>query len=41
LLGLAAVLGGMSRTEAARIGGMDRQTLRHWAYRFNQHGPDG
>ncbi len=28
LLSLAAVLDGMNRTEAARIGGMDRQTLR-------------
>lgn len=41
LLALAAVLDGMKRTEAARIGGMDRQTLRDWAHRFNQHGPDG
>ena len=41
LLALGAVLDGMNRTEAARIGGMDRQTLRDWAHRFNQHGPDG
>jgi len=41
LLALAAVLEGMNRTVAARIGGMDRQTLRDWAHRFNQHGPDG
>jgi transposase len=41
LLALASVLDGMNRTEAARIGGMDRQTLRDWAHRFNQHGPDG
>src|SRR3954471_22427978 len=41
LLSLAAVLDGMSRTEAAWIGGMDRQTLRDWAHRFNDHGPDG
>jgi len=41
LLALAAVLGGANRAEAARIGGMDRQTLRDWAHRFNQHGPDG
>jgi transposase len=41
LLALAAVLDGMNRTAAARIGGMDRQTLRDWAHRFNQHGPDG
>lgn len=41
LLSLAAVLDGMSRTDAARIGGMDRQTLRDWVHRFNQLGPDG
>src|SRR5688500_19608989 len=41
LLSLAAVVDGMSRTEAARIGGMDRQTLRDWVHRFNAHGPDG
>jgi transposase len=41
LLSLAAVLDGMSRTEAACIGGMDRQTLRDWVHRFNEHGPDG
>ena len=31
----------MNRTDAARIGGMDRQTLRDWVHRFNQFGPDG
>src|SRR5688500_2362512 len=41
LLSLAAVLDGMNRTEAARIGGMDRQTLRDWVHRFDAHGPDG
>jgi transposase-like protein len=41
LLSLAAVLDGMNRTEAARIGGMDRQTLRDWVHRFNEHGPEG
>ncbi len=41
LLSLAAVLDGMSRTEAARIGGMDRQTLRDWVHRFNERGPGG
>lgn len=41
LLSLAAVLDGMNRTEAARIGGMDRQTLRDWVHRFNDHGADG
>jgi hypothetical protein len=32
LLAIAAVLDGASRTEAARIGGMDRQTLRDWVF---------
>jgi transposase len=41
LLALAAVLEGQNRTEAARLGGMDRQTLRDWAHRFNQLGPEG
>lgn len=41
LLSLAAVLDGMSRADAARIGGMDRQTLRDWVHRFNALGPDG
>jgi transposase len=34
-------LDGASREEAAKIGGMDRQTLRHWVIRFNEQGPDG
>ena len=29
------------RAEAAKIGGMDRQTLRDWVIRFNEQGPDG
>jgi hypothetical protein len=41
LLSLAAVLDGMNRDDAARIGGMDRQTLRDWVHRFNAAGPDG
>jgi transposase-like protein len=41
LLSLAAVLDGMSRADAARMGGMDRQTLRDWVHRFNAGGPDG
>ena len=41
LLALAAVYDGMSRVDAAQIGGMDRQTLRDWAHRFNAEGPDG
>ena len=41
LFGLANVLDGMSREAAARAAGMDRQTLRDWVHRFNEHGPDG
>src|SRR5580700_5815916 len=41
LLAVAGVYDGMSREEAARIGGMDRQTLRDWVLRFNERGPDG
>jgi transposase len=41
LLAIAAVLDGASREEAAKVGGMDRQTLRDWVIRFNEQGPDG
>ena len=41
LLALAAVYAGMSRAEAAEVGGMARQTLRDWAHRFNAEGPEG
>ena len=41
LLALAAVYDGMSRAAAARVGGVDRQTLRDWAHRFNAEGPEG
>src|SRR5580692_7306295 len=41
LLSLAGVRDGMDRGAAARIGGMDRQTLRDWVHRFNASGPDG
>ena len=41
LLSLAAVRDGMDRGAAAKIGGMDRQTLRDWVHRFNASGPDG
>jgi transposase len=41
LLAIAAVLDGASREDAAKIGGMDRQTLRDWVMRFNEQGPDG
>jgi transposase len=32
---------GSRRGAAAKIGGMDRQTLRDWVHRFNASGPDG
>ena len=41
LLSIAAVYDGMSRADAARIGGMDRQSLRDWVHRFNAEGPAG
>jgi transposase len=41
LLSLAAVRDGMDRGSAAKIGGMDRQTLRDWVHRFNAGGPEG
>ncbi len=41
LLAIAAVLDGSSRAGAAKIGGMDRQTLRDWVIRFNEEGPEG
>ena len=41
LLSIAAVYDGMNRREAAKIGGMDRQTLRDWVHRFNTEGPEG
>jgi len=41
LLALANALDGMSRDRAARQAGMDRQTLRDWAIRFNAEGVEG
>lgn len=41
LLSIAAVVDGASRAAAAKLGGMDRQTLRDWVHRFNADGPDG
>jgi transposase len=38
LLALASALDGMSRAEAARVAGMDRQTLRDWVIRYNDGG---
>src|SRR4029078_3648096 len=41
LLGIANALDGMSRAEAAKCAGMDRQTLRDWVIRYNEHGVAG
>jgi transposase len=41
LLAIAAVYEGKKRHEAARVGAMDRQTLRDWVHRFDAHGPAG
>jgi transposase len=41
LLGLANALDGMDRGQAARLAGMDRQTLRDWVIRFNAEGVEG
>ena len=41
LLAIAGALEGLSRADAARVGGMDRQTLRDWVIRFNTDGPEG
>jgi len=38
---LALVLEGRSRTEAAELNGMDRQTLRDWVHRYNALGVEG
>ena len=41
LLALAAIAQGKNRTEAARIGCMNLQTLCDWVNRFNDEGPEG
>jgi transposase len=41
ILAIANALDGMGREEAARSAGMDRQTLRDWVLRYNEHGIDG
>jgi transposase len=41
LLALALILEGHSREEAARLSGMDRQTLRDWVHRYNADGVGG
>jgi transposase len=41
LLALAAIYDGVSRAEAAVIGGVARQAVRKWVVAFNAHGPSG
>lgn len=41
LLAIANALSGMSRTAAARSAGMNRQSLRDWIIRYNEHGVAG
>jgi len=41
LLAIALILEGCSREEAARLSGMDRQTLRDWVHRYNADGVAG
>jgi transposase len=41
LLAIANALEGMTRTEAARLAGMERQALHDAIQRFNTEGPDG
>ena len=41
LLALALVLDGHKREDAARLAGMDRQTLRDWVHRYNAEGVAG
>ena len=41
MLALALVLEGRTRSEAAKLCGMDRQTLRDWVHRYNEQGLPG
>ncbi len=41
LIALANALEGMDRATAARLAGMDRQTLRDWVHRYNAEGITG
>jgi len=41
ILAMALVLEGRSRSEAARLNGMDRQTLSDWVHRYNAEGIAG
>ncbi len=41
LLAIANALEGMSRADAARLAGMERQALRDAVIRYNKEGPEG
>jgi len=41
LLALAVICEGGRRTDAARVGGVELQTIRDWVLRFNAGGPEG
>ena len=41
MLAIALVLEGISREVAAKICGMDRQTLHDWVHRYNAEGTEG
>jgi transposase len=41
MLAIALILEGHSRADAARLCGMDRQTLRDWVHRYNAEGVRG
>jgi len=41
LFGIANILDGMSREQAAQHAGMTRQTLRDWVLRYNEQGIEG
>ncbi len=41
ILAIAMVLDGFSRVDAARLCGMDRQTLCDWVHRYNEEGLEG
>lgn len=41
MVALAHALEGMKRVAAAKLAGMDRQTLRDWVIRYNAHGIAG
>ncbi len=41
LIAIANALDGMDRATAARLAGMDRQTLRDWVHRYNAEGIAG